>query len=76
MYITHINSFMMMMILTTMVVGGVCGGSKSEGGRGNPLEGDGDPYGWMAVPMPPAQIAMGLIHIDWLESNCIWKGCV
>ena len=75
MYITHFNSFMMMMILTTWVLGGVWG-SKSEGGRGNPLEGDGDPYGWMAVSMPPAQIAMSLIDIDWLESNCICKGCV
>ena len=41
MYITHINSFMMMMILTTMVVGGVCGAVNLRGG--DPLEGDGDP---------------------------------
>ena len=42
MYITRTNSFLMMMILTTRVVGVGVWGSKSEG-RGNPLEGDCDP---------------------------------
>ena len=34
MYITHINSFMMMMILATRVLGGVCGAVNLRGGGG------------------------------------------